>query len=161
MSRSTPMRLWPRINQPKPAPVNLDSAQVDQGYKQYKAYSLLLDRNAHWIVVADTRAGVILVFLVAAFPLPAAPALSRVQNVVQVIPHNANFWTYLPIAGFIVLLVLFLVAVLATLLQVLIVLLPRVRRTDESGLVFFGDIASQEYKQWQQRILALSPQMLA
>lgn len=135
--------------------------QVNQDYEQYNAYSQLLDRNGQWIGVADTKAGVILVFLVAVFPVLAAPALSAVQKVVKAIPHNANFWAYLPAAGFIALLVLFLIAALVTLLQVLMTLSPRLKRQAKPGLIFFGDIAGQECKQWQQCVLALDPHILA
>ncbi len=148
------MRLWPWTRQPKPV-------QVNQDYEQYNAYSQLLDRNGQWIGVADTKAGVILVFLVAVFPVLAAPALSAVQKVVKAIPHNANFWAYLPAAGFIALLVLFLIAALVTLLQVLMTLSPRLKRQAKPGLIFFGDIAGQECKQWQQCVLALDPHILA
>ncbi len=148
------MRLWPWTRPPQPA-------QGNQNYEQYHAYSQLLDRNGQWIGVADTKAGVILGFLVATFPLLTAPALPAVQKVVMAIPHNANFWAYLPVAGFIALLVLFLVAALVTLVRVLMTLSPRLTRQGKSSLIFFGDIAGQEYRQWQQHMLALDPQMLA
>ena len=77
------------------------------------------------------------------------------------IPHNANFWAYIPVAGFIALLVLFLIAALVTLVRVLMTLSPRLTRQGKPGLIFFGDIAGQEYRQWQQHMLALDPQMLA
>jgi len=148
------MRLWPWMRQSKPV-------QVDQNYEQYSAYSQLLDQNGQWIGVADTKAGVILGFLVAAFPVLAAPALAVVQKVVKAIPHNANFWAYLSATGIIALLVLFLVAAFTTLVRVMMTLTPRLTRQGKPGLIFFGDIASQEYQQWQQRMLALDPQMLA
>ena len=148
------MRLWPWMRPPKPV-------QVDQNYEQYNAYSQLLDRNGQWIGVADTKACVILGFLVAAFPVLAAPALSIVPKVVKAIPRNAHFWAYLPTTGFIALLLLFLVAALVTLFHVLMTLTPRLTRQGKPGLIFFGDITGQEYKQWQQRVLALDPQMLA
>ncbi len=148
------MRLWPWTRPPQPA-------QVNKNYEQYNAYSQLLDRNGQWIGVADTKAGVVLGFLVATFPVLAAPALPVVQEVAKAIPRNANFWAYLPVAGFIALLVLFLVAALATLVHVLMTLTPRLTRQGKPGLIFFGDVAGQEYKQWQQRMLALDPQMLA
>jgi len=135
--------------------------QDNQDYEQYTAYSQLLDRNGQWIGVADTKAGVILGFLVAAFPVLAAPALPVVQKVVKAISRNANFWAYLLAASFIALLVLFLVAALVTLLRVLMTLTPRLTRQGKPGLIFFGDIASQEYKQWQQRVRVLDPQLLA
>ena len=147
------MRLWPWTRQPKPV-------QVDQNYEQYSAYSQLLDRNGQWIGIADTKAGVILGFLVASFPVLAAPALPVVQKVVKNIPHNANFWAYLPAAGFIALFVLYFVAALVTLLRVLMTLTPRLTRQGKSGLLFFSDIAGQEYKQWQQGMIALDPQTL-
>src|SRR5436190_4903322 len=104
--KSIAMRLWPWTRPPQPA-------QVNQNYEQYGAYSQLLDRNGQWIGVADTKAGVILGFLVATFPVLAAPALPAMQRAVKAIPHNANFWMYLPTASLIVifalLLVLFLV----------------------------------------------------
>ncbi len=148
------MRLWPWKHVPKPV-------QDNQDYEQYTAYSQLLDRNGQWIGVADTKAGVILGFLVAAFPVLAAPALPVVQKVVKAISRNANFWAYLLAASFIALLVLFLVAALVTLLRVLMTLTPRLTRQGKPGLIFFGDIASQEYKQWQQRVRVLDPQLLA
>lgn len=147
------MRLWPWIHQPKPI-------QVNQDYEQYNAYSQLLDRNGQWIGVADTKAAVILGFLVAVFPVLAAPSLPVILKVVKAIPHNANFWAYLPATGFIALLVLFLVAALVTLLRVLMTLIPRLARQGKPGLIFFGDIASLEYKQWQQRMLTLDSQTL-
>ncbi len=134
--------------------------QVDQNYEQYSAYSQLLDRNGQWIGIADTKAGVILGFLMASFPVLAAPALPVVQKVVKTIPHNANFWAYLPVAGFIALFVLYFVAALVTLLRVLMTLTPRLTRQGKPGLLFFGDIAGQEYKQWQQHMFALDPQTL-
>jgi hypothetical protein len=148
------MRLWPWTRTPQPA-------QVNQNYEQYQAYSQLLDRNGQWIGVADTKSGVILGFLVATFPLLTAPALSIVQKVGKAIPHNANFWGYLPVAGLIALLVLFLIAASVTLVRVLMALLPRLTRLGKPGLIFFGDIAGQDYRQWQQRMLALDPYMLA
>src|SRR5260370_25018653 len=148
------MRLWPWTRTPQPA-------QVNQNYERYEAYSKLLDRNGQWIGVADTKAGVILGFLVATFPLLTAPALSVVQKVGKAIPHNANFWGYLPVAGLIALLVLFLIAASVTLVRVLMALLPRLTRLGKPGLIFFGDIAGQDYTQWQQRMLALDPHMLA
>ncbi len=155
------MRLWPWTRQPKPVQVNQNSAQVNQDYERYNAYSQLLDRNGQWIGVADAKAGVILGFLVAAFPVLAAPSFPVVQEVVKAIPHNANFWAYLPAAGFIALLFLFLTAALVTLLRVLMTLTPRLTRQEKPGFIFFGDAAGQEYKQWQQCMLALDPQMLA
>src|SRR5258708_5135656 len=86
--KSIAMRLWPWKHVPKPV-------QDNQDYEQYTAYSQLLDRNGQWIGVADTKAGVILGFLVAAFPVLAAPALPVVQKVVKAISRNANFWAYL------------------------------------------------------------------
>lgn len=147
------MRLWPWIHSPKPV-------QVDQNYEQYSAYSQLLDRNGQWIGIADTKAGVILGFLVASFPILAAPALPVVQKVVKTIPHNANYWAFLPSAGFVALIVMYFVAALVTLIRVLMTLTPRLTRQGKSGLLFFGDIAGQEYKQWQQRMFALDPQTL-
>jgi L-asparagine transporter-like permease len=38
---------------------------------------------------------------------------------------------------------------------------PRLTRQGKPGLIFFGDIAGQECKQWQQCMLALDPQMFA
>jgi Pycsar effector protein len=148
------MRLWPWTRPAQPA-------QVEQNYEQYHAYSQLLDRNGQWIGVADTKTGVILGFLVATFPLLTAPALSAVQEVGKDIPHNANFWGYLPVAGLIALFVLFLVAALFTLVRVLMTLSPRLTRQGKPGLIFFGDVARQDYKQWQQRMLALDPHTLA
>jgi Family of unknown function (DUF5706) len=151
------MRLLPWISPPK-------SLQANENYEQYNAYSQLLDRNGQWIGVADTKAGVILGFLVATFPVLAAPTLPAMQKAVKAIPHNANFWMYLPTAGLIVLLtlllVLFLVTALVTLLRVLMTLTPRLIRQEKPGLIFFSDIAGQEYKEWQLRMLALDSQML-
>jgi heme/copper-type cytochrome/quinol oxidase subunit 3 len=151
------MRLLPWISA-------LKSSQADQNYEQYSAYSQLLDRNGQWIGVADTKAGVILGFLVATFPVLATPALPAMQRAVKAIPHNANFWMYIPTASFIVLfallLALFLVAALVTLLRVLMTLTPRVTRQEKPGLIFFNDIAGQEYKEWQQRMLSLDSQAL-
>lgn len=155
------MRLWPWTRQSPPVQVDRTPVQADQDYEQYNAYSQLLDRNGQWIGVADTKAGVVLGFLVAAFPVLAAPSLPVVQKVVKIIPHNANFWAHLPAAGFIALLLLFLVAAFVTLYRVLMTLTPRLTRQEKPGLIFFGDAANQEYKQWQQRMLALDPQMLA
>ena len=151
------MRLLPWISPPK-------SLQDNENYEQYNAYSQLLDRNGQWIGVADTKAGVILGFLVATFPVLAAPTLPAMQKTVKAIPRNANFWTYLPTASLIallaLLLVLFLVAALVTLLRVLMTLTPRLTRQEKPGLIFFSDIAGQKYKEWQQRMLALDSQML-
>src|SRR5712691_8706279 len=85
MEKSTAMRLWPWTRQPKPVQVNQNSAQVNQDYERYNAYSQLLDRNGQWIGVADAKAGVILGFLVAAFPVLAAPSFPVVQEVVKAI----------------------------------------------------------------------------
>lgn len=148
------MRLWPWTSQPKPT-------QIDQDYEQYNAYSQLLDRNGQWIGVADTKAGVILGFLVATFPILAAPALPVVQKIIRAIPSNANFWAYLPASGFITLFVLFLIAATITLIQVLATLTPKLERQRKPGLIFFGDIAGQEYQKWLQYMLKLNPQMLA
>ena len=54
------------------------SVQVNQpldnreSFERYTAYSQLLDRNGQWIGVADTKANVVLGFLVATVPLFAA-----------------------------------------------------------------------------------------
>lgn len=149
------MRLWPWMHPPK----RVQSNQED--YARYTAYSQLLDRTGQWISIADTKAGVILGFLLATFPVLAAPALSVAQKVVKTIPHNASFWAYLPATGFIALLVLFLVAALITLLRILMTLSPRLTRQGKPSLIFFGDIASQDYTQWEQRMLTLDPHMLA
>lgn len=154
------MRLWPWTRQPKPTQVSPASLQGDQAYLQYNAYSQLLDRNGLWIGVADTKVSVILGFLVATFPIFTAPALPIVLKVVKSIPRSAPFWMYLPAAGFIALLVLFLVSALVTLVHVLMALTPRLARQGKPGLIFFGDVASQEYHQWQQQMLTLDPQML-
>jgi hypothetical protein len=155
------MRLWPWTHQPKPTQTSLDSLQCDQAYSQYNAYSQLLDRNSQWIGVADTKVGVILGFLLATFPVLMSPVLPIALKVARAIPRNATFWMYLPAIGFIVLLVLFLVAALLTLTHVLIALIPRLARQGKPSLIFFGDIACQEYQQWQRQMLALDPQMLA
>ncbi len=148
------MRFWHWMHPSEPA-------QAKQGYEQYSAYSQLLDRNGQWIGIADTKAGVILGFLVAVFPVLVLPALPVVQKVVKAIPHAAKFWAYLPAIGFIVLLVLFLVAALITLFQVLMTLVPRLTRQGKPGLIFFSDIAGLRYEQWRQCMLELDPQMLA
>jgi Family of unknown function (DUF5706) len=153
------LRLWTR--QLKPMQVSLDSLQGDQEYEQYNAYSQLLDRNGQWIGVADTKVSVILGFLLATFPVLLAPALPVVQKALQAIARNTPFWMCLPAAGFIALVVLFLVSALATLVHVLMALTPRLAHQGEPGLIFFGDVASQEYQQWQRQMLALDPQRLA
>lgn len=78
----------------------------------------------------------------------------------KAIPRNAPFWMYVPAVGVIVLIVLFLVAALLTLVHALMALTPRLARQGKPSLIFFGEVASQEYKQWQQQMLALDPQML-
>jgi hypothetical protein len=148
------MRLWPWINQSKPTPVN-------QNYEQYNAYSQLLDRNGQWISIADTKAGVILGFLVIVFPVLATPAFIVVKKMVKAISHNSSFWAFLPVVGFIALLVLFFGAAAVTLFRVLMALIPRLTRQGKPGLIFFSDIAGLEFTHWQQRLLALAPQMLA
>jgi hypothetical protein len=148
------MRLWPWKHAPK-------LEQDNQDYGQYDAYSKLLDRNGQWISVADTKAAAVLAFLVAGFPVFAVPALPIAQKLIKAVPHKANIWVYLPAIGFMALLGMFLVTAFLTLHQVLMTLVPRLTRQTPPGLIFFGDIASLEYKQWQQRILVLDPQTLA
>lgn len=148
------MRLLPWMHPTK-------ARQDNQNYEQYNAYSQLLDRNGQWIEVADTKASVILGFLVATFPVLASPALPIVQKLIKAIPRHTNWWAYLPVAGFITLLVLFFVVALVTLARIMMTLIPRLTRERKPGLIFFGDTASQEYKQWQQLILALDPQILS
>lgn len=155
------MRLWPWTREQKLVQVSLDALQHEQDYEQYNAYSQLLDRNSQWIGVADTKVGVILGFLLATFPVFMAPVLPVVLKIVKAIPHDAPFWMYLPAVGFIALLLLFLITALLTLVHVLMTLTPRLTRQGKPGLIFFGDIASQEYQQWQRQMLALDPQMLA
>ena len=154
------MRLWLWMREQNIVQVSLDALQREQDYEQYNAYSQLLDRNSLWIGVADTKAGFILGFLLAAFPVFMVPVLPVVLRVMKAIPHHAPFWMYFPTVGFVALLVLFLAAALLTLVHVLMTLTPRLTRQGKPGLIFFGDIASQEYKQWQQHMLALDPQML-
>ncbi len=154
------MRLWPWTRQPQPAHTSQNAVQNHQDYEQYHAYSQLLDRNGQWIGVADTKAAAILAFLVVAFPVFAAPAFPAMQKIMKAVPRNATFWAHLPAASVTALFALFLIAALVTLLRVLMTLTPRLKRQGKPGLIFFGDIAGQEYNQWQQRLLALDPQML-
>ena len=155
------MRLLPWTRQLKPIQDNQDSTQANQDYERYNAYSQLLDRNGQWIGVADAKVGVILGFLVVTFPVLVAPALPVVQKEVKAILYYPHFWMDLPAAGFTTLFVLFLIATLVTFVHVLLALTPRLTRQGKPGLIFFGDIASQEYIQWQQQVKALDPHMLA
>jgi len=148
------MRLWPWKHAPK-------LEQGNQDYGQYDAYSKLLDRNGQWIGVADTKAAAALAFLIAGFPIFTIPAFPVARKLIGAVPHEANFWVYLSAICFIMLLGMFLVMAFITFLQVLMTLVPRLTRKTSPGLIFFGDIASLEYKQWQQQILMLDPQMLA
>lgn len=148
------MRLWNWMHVPK-------TAQDDQSYELYDVYSKLLDRNGQWIGVADAKAAVILVFLVAIFPVLAVPVLLITQISIRTIPHNARFWVYLPLVGSIILLTLFLITAFITFHHVLKTLKPRLTRQRKPSLIFFGDIANLEYGQWQECIVKLDPHMLA
>jgi hypothetical protein len=69
-------------------------------------------------------------------------------------------WRTKPEIG-LVLIVAFGAAALTTLVSVLLVLTPRLVRQWKPGLVYFGDVARQAYEQWQQQMLALSPNALS
>jgi len=148
------MRLWRWMRRSKPVPGKQD-------YEQYGVYSQLLDRNGQWIGIADTKAGVVLGFLIASFPVFAAPALPVAQLLVKSFPSHPSLWADVLVAGFIVLLVVFFAVALMSLLHVLLTLLPRLTRQRKPGLLFFSDIANQEYEHWQRDILALDSQILA
>lgn len=149
------MRLWHWTQPPKPV-------QSEQSYDQYNAYSQLLDRNGQWIAVADTKAGVILGFLVAVFPVLIAPVLLTMPKQVEILlSRNAHTWTYVRSGSFIVLLVLFFITALITLIRVLMTLMPKLTRQRQPGLIFFGDTICKDYTQWQQSMLALDTRMLA
>ncbi len=148
------MRLWHWMRRSKPV-------SVKQDYEHYSAYSQLLDRNGQWIGVADTKAGVILAFLVAAFPVFLAPAFPVALKLIKTLPSHASVWLYVFVVGFLVLLVLFFIVSLISLLHVLWALLPRLTRQRKPGHIFFGDIASQEFEQWRQGVQLLDPHLLA
>lgn len=132
-------------------------AQADDAYQRYDAYSKLLDRNGRWIEVADTKAAVVLGFLIAVFPLFFAPAVPAVRRLTLAIPRNADFWHHVPAACFIALISAFAMAAVCTLVSVLRVLTPRLtkwsRRKRRKSLLFFGDVAEMESMVWQEKLL--------
>jgi hypothetical protein len=155
------MRSWPWMRQQKPMPVSQTTTPLDQDYESYNVYSQLLNRNGQWIGVADTKAAVVLGFLVTTFSVFTPPALLIVPKEITSIIHNQNVWLRLSAICFITLFILFLVTAVFILLHVLMTLLPRLKRQGQSSLIFFCDIACQDYKQWLKSMLALDPQMLA
>lgn len=149
------MRFWRSMRQQKPA-------QADTGFQRYEAYSKLLDRNGRWIEVADTKAAVILAFLIAVFPLLLGPAIPALHRMTSAIRNVASFWNYVPSSLFIALIVAFGLSALFTLLSVLWVLLPRLSgREWTSGLLYFGDIAALKNRLWQEALQALDPDTVA
>lgn len=133
----------------------MPSTQQQNNYEQYQAYSQLLDRNGQWIGVADTKAGAILAFIVIAFPLFAAPALPLLQKSVQTVFAHETLWHSLSAVILLALVAMFFGTALLTLALVLMTLSPRLTRQGKSGLIFFGDIARQQYHQWQQDMFEL------
>ncbi len=150
--------LWTPHPKPQPASSAQEQTQNLPDYNQYKAYSQLLDRNGQWISAADTKAGAALAFLVALFPIFAAPALSLIQKTGQALPQHIAILEFI---GLLTLLLCFFMAALVTLLSVLMALLPRLTHQVKPGLIYFGDIVKQDANQWQQRLLALDPHQLS
>ncbi len=136
-------------------------ARAEDSYQRYDAYSKLLDRNGHWIEVADTKAAIVLAFLIAVFPTLMAPILPAAGRLIGGISRHAGFWVQLPTMGFITLLAAFLAFALYTLVHVLLALTPRLKRAWKPSLVFFGDVAAMECEKWQQLMLARDPNGLA
>jgi hypothetical protein len=131
-------------------------AQADEGYQRYDAYSKLLDRNGRWIEVADTKAAVVLGFLIAVFPLLFAPAIPAVRRLASAIPRGADFWHHLPAGCLVVLISAFALAAVMTLVRVLRVLTPRLTKSpSRASLLFFGDVAIVESIKWHESMLSL------
>jgi hypothetical protein len=148
------MRFWTSTHRLKPE-------QAEARFDRYEAYSKLLDRNGRWIEVADTKAAVVLGFLVATFPVLIGPALSAIQTLGRDLPKHAAIGAYLKIVGVTSLLVAFISLACFTLLQVLMVLAPRLKRQWKSGLVYFGDIAALPCDAWQEQLHGLDSDALA
>lgn len=134
---------------------------ADEGYARYEAYSKLLDRNGRWVEVADTKAAVILGFVIATFPALMAPALPAARRLVAAVPPHADLWAHIPAAAFLGLIIAYISAAFYTLADVLLVLRPRLTLRWKAGLIYFGDIAALDYEAWRQRMMVLAPAALA
>lgn len=151
------MRFWRWTRPLRPA-----RAEPREGaYQRYDAYSKLLDRNARWIEVADTKAAVILGVIIATFPVLIAPAFSAVRTLIGVIPAHPQWWAYLPLLAFMTLCAVFTVVALKTFIWVLKTLKPRLSSPRKPSLVYFGDIARAPWEEWSTRTRALPPEDLA
>ncbi len=133
MGPSTVKRFW------RSTP-DIDSCQI---------LSSLLDRNGRWIEVADAKAGAVLVFVTAVAGVLVEPttaagcalavALREDPSTVQVV--RSTIWT--------VLVLLPGVSAFRSIGLAFRTLTPTLIRDQETGHLFFGDVATFDLAEWQ------------
>ncbi len=119
-------------------------------------FSKLLDRNGRWIEVADTKAGVVLVFATAVLKELIAPQLADARMVLVSL-QQSGAWTQvrLPYVFLLFLLITTFFA-LRAMYHAFKAINPTLTRRQRHGHIFFGDIAKHtDLAAYQRQLLAL------
>lgn len=115
---------------------------------RHQLLSDLLDRNGRWIEVADAKAAVVLVFVTAVAGALVAPTTESVQHFQRALCDEPTIGDW---AGASLLSLLVLLAgapsILAT-WNAFKALIPDTKRYEDSGHLFFGDVARADLPEW-------------